>query len=299
MPSADPPHCSMDAVLQAVKQEHGTAAYLEVVEMVNHLDASKAANPNAPLISHFRAANMPMQFLRFLGAPKWVAGYEMLRAEPKKWFRDTQVDERDLALIKASPVPWIEIGKQSFLKHVHHKLKDQPFETTMWTVENDKTLRGMISAVGAGFTGFANPPIHLPGRNLECMTGSYPPCLLFRLSSTTDLVIVNVNISGKIAPGVTWGLLSGRPSKARVLAGPSETCDKHPWDIMILRDFHTNTSGLDGVERIASRQYDILLMKMCEDMDHPWVVLAVKDSGPLEMPSCSSEGHCDNSCMGC
>lgn len=78
---------------------------------------------------------------------------------------------------------------------------------------------------------------------------------------------VNVTISGNIAPGVTWGLLSGRPSKARVLAGPCSTCPEHPWDIMILRDFHVNTSGMDQVSSIASRQFDILLMKMCEDFD--------------------------------
>jgi hypothetical protein len=36
---------------------------------------------------------------------------------------------------------------------------------------------------------------------------------------------------------------------------------------MILRDFHTNTSGLNQVSHIASRKFDILLMKMCEDMD--------------------------------
>lgn len=91
---------------------------------------------------------------------------------------------------------------------------------------------------------------------------------------------MNVNIRGNIAPGVTWGLLSGRPSTARVLAGPCETCDKHPWDLMILRDFHTNTSGLDGVAHIASRQFDILLMKMCEDFDRKsdmpgWIQLSI------------------------
>lgn len=36
---------------------------------------------------------------------------------------------------------------------------------------------------------------------------------------------------------------------------------------MILRDFHANTSGLEQVASIASRQFDILLMKMCEDYD--------------------------------
>lgn len=78
-------------------------------------------------------------------------------------------------------------------------------------------------------------------------------------------VTVSVCIAGDIASGVTWGLLSGRPSKTRVLAGPCDTCPEHPRDIIILRDFHTNTSSLNQVVSIASRQFDILLMKMCED----------------------------------
>lgn len=42
----------------------------------------------------------------------------------------------------------------------------------MWTVENDKTLRGMLSEVGAGFTGFADFSPQLPARNWEHMMGT-------------------------------------------------------------------------------------------------------------------------------
>ncbi|KAL2284871.1 hypothetical protein FJTKL_08689 [Diaporthe vaccinii] len=247
MPPRDPPP-HMRVLLEAIQQEYGTTNVFEAMTRQQSL------------------------------APKWVRGHKLLRDDPSQWFRGTQIDDRDLALINAGPVPWINIGQQSYLKHVHHKIKDQPFETTHWTVENDKALRDMISEVGAGFTGWAKPLV-LPTRDWESM-------------------LVNVTVTGNIAPGVTWGLLSGRPSKARVLAGPCSTCPEHPWDIMILRDFHTNTSGLDQVSSIASRQFDILLMKMCEDMDYPWVVLAVKDSGPWNPQPCSSNGHCDNSCLG-
>ncbi|KAJ0107204.1 hypothetical protein J7T55_007574 [Diaporthe amygdali] len=201
---------------------------------------------------------------------------ELLRENPSKWFRGNPIDDRDLALINATPVPWINIGRQSYLKHMHHKVKGQPFQTTKWTVENDQHLRAMISEVGAGFIGFAKPPTNFPARDWESMMAS---------PATSPRV-------------VTWGLLSGRPSKVRILAGPCETCNKHPWDIMILRDFHTNTSRLDDVASIASRQFDILLMKICEDFDQPWVVLAVKDSGPLKMEPCSSDGQCNHNCLG-
>ncbi|KAH8788197.1 hypothetical protein F5883DRAFT_610642 [Diaporthe sp. PMI_573] len=275
MPSREPPAdrpLVMQALLLSILRERGTAEFVEAIAMLDRMDAHLVTHPNAPLQDHLEAG-IP---------PKWVTGIKLLRDDPSKWFRDTQIDDRDLALINASPVPWVEAGQQSFLKHVHHKLKDQPIKTTPWTVENDKALRCMISEVGgAGFTGLAKPPVHLPAPNWEHM-------------------MVNVNITGNIAPGVTWGLLSGKPSTARILAGPCETCAKHPWDLMILRDFHTNTSGLDGVAHIASRQFDILLMKMCKDMDYPWVVLAVKDSGPVEIPEecCSPDGQCNHSCLG-
>lgn len=46
---------------------------------------------------------------------------------------------------------------------------------------------------------------------------------------------------------------------------------------MILRDFHTNTSGLDQVVPIASRQFDILLMKMCEDYDSRLYLVVINE----------------------
>lgn len=51
-------------------------------------------------------------------ASKWAIGHALLRNDPSKWFRGTPIDDRDRALINASPVPWLNIGIQSFLKHV-------------------------------------------------------------------------------------------------------------------------------------------------------------------------------------
>lgn len=76
-----------------------------------------------------------------------------------------------------------------------------------------------------------------------------------------------MNIRGNIAPNVSWGLMSGKPSKLRIYAGPCSICPKHPWDAMILRDAATSTSGIGDIESIASRKFDILLIKMCEEYD--------------------------------
>lgn len=39
------------------------------------------------------------------------------------------------------------------------------------------------------------------------------------------------------------------------------------WHVMILRDCHTTTDGIMDIDRIASRFWDILLIKMCENFD--------------------------------
>lgn len=83
--------------------------------------------------------------------------------------------------------------------------------------------------------------------------------------------IVAIAVSVNIESGTDIGLFLGRPSKARVFAGPRETvccdalcknCTGYAWDIMIVRDAWLN-QGFDGVPSIESRQYDILLMKFC------------------------------------
>lgn len=111
MPSREPPADGplvMQALLLSILRERGTAEFVEAIAMLDRMDAHLVAHPNAPLQDHLEAG-IP---------PKWVTGLKLLRDDPSKWFRDTQIDDRDLALINASPVPWVEAGQQSFLKHV-------------------------------------------------------------------------------------------------------------------------------------------------------------------------------------
>lgn len=95
MPSRDAPP-NIHALLQAIQQEHGTNDIFEALAIYNSLNGNHAET-------------------------KWFKGHRLLRDDPGKWFRGTQIDERDLALINASPLPWVDIGKQSYLKHVVHE----------------------------------------------------------------------------------------------------------------------------------------------------------------------------------
>lgn len=70
------------------------------------------------MIAFLQAMAMQNCLNEHLAEPKWVTGHNLLRDDPSKWFRGNPIDDRDLALINASALPWIDIGKQSFLKHV-------------------------------------------------------------------------------------------------------------------------------------------------------------------------------------
>ncbi|KAI1091935.1 hypothetical protein F5B19DRAFT_492996 [Rostrohypoxylon terebratum] len=84
---------------------------------------------------------------------------------------------------------------------------------------------------------------------------------------------------------VAWGVLSTTPDKAHILQGPSTFTPSHPWDAMILYDCHITLEGeLRNSPQIASRVYDILLMKMGPDYIFPWLPVAIRDVGPFENP---------------
>ncbi|RYO91618.1 hypothetical protein DL766_003203 [Monosporascus sp. MC13-8B] len=187
--------------------------------------------------------------LQSLGMPKPFIARRWLQGKPEAWFRDSPVDDRDRALLDAQDAPWVHYAKTSYLRKI-----------TDWTVENDDACKKMVAEAGGQLVGFdldiSNP-------------------------AQWKSMKVNVNITAKNA-SFDWGFLSTVPSKVRIFRGPVYSCQYHPWDAMILRDCYANTGGMMEVDSISSRYWDILVMKMCEDYDYPWVVAAVKDAGPYK-----------------
>ncbi|KAH9909288.1 hypothetical protein F4778DRAFT_793299 [Xylariomycetidae sp. FL2044] len=184
----------------------------------------------------------------------------LMRTNPELWFRGQTIEDRDRVLLTADPVWFVEYTQRSYLRKLYHMKAGQPFGMTDWTVENDLKCKKMVGQAGGALVGY--------NMNTE---------------SSIDWASMTVNVSIAVPHDVgmdtTWGFLSTRPSKTRIFKGPPETCPFHAWDAMILRDCTTNTDSLTVVESIASRKWDILLMKMCEDYDSPWIVMAVKDAG--------------------
>ena len=42
----------------------------------------------------------------------------MLRSRPAAWFRDCPIEQRDLDLIKAKDVPWVNYSQASYLRKI-------------------------------------------------------------------------------------------------------------------------------------------------------------------------------------
>ncbi|RYP79469.1 hypothetical protein DL770_006650 [Monosporascus sp. CRB-9-2] len=213
--------------------------------------------------------------LQGLGMPKPLVARRWLQCKPEAWFRGSPIDERDRALLDAQDVPWVHYAKTSYLRKIYHMKQGEGFETvymlpiiyvfclltnteqTDWMVENDDACKKMVAEAGGQLVGF----------DLDVSNHAHWKAMK-----------VNVNITAKNT-SFDWGFLSTTPSKARIFRGAAESCPDHPWDAMILRDCYANTGGMQADDSISSRYWDILLMKMCEDYDYPWVVVAVKDAG--------------------
>lgn len=50
--------------------------------------------------------------------PSWTMALDLIRKHPELWFRDYLVDDRDHALIHGALPSWVDLGPNSYLKHV-------------------------------------------------------------------------------------------------------------------------------------------------------------------------------------
>ncbi|KAK8055728.1 hypothetical protein PG993_000955 [Apiospora rasikravindrae] len=190
---------------------------------------------------------------------KHEAALCMMRVRPLDWLRHGPIDVRDLQLINANPVAFVEYGGSSFVRKLE--------------------CMGIVGQMGGTVVGFESSAAD---------------------GAVNDLTytLVNVNITAPRGQGFVWGYLSTRAENVRIFRGPLDTCSIHPWDAMILRNCTANTDSMAAKEEISSRKWDILAMKMCEDYDAPWLVVAVRDSGAVSdadnpgLPDCTCACDC-------
>ncbi|KAI1085088.1 hypothetical protein F5B20DRAFT_575553 [Whalleya microplaca] len=193
---------------------------------------------------------------------KSVYAGNLLRIWPEGWFRDKSIDDRDRALLSAEPVDFVDynLDNANFLRSIYCAKQDENFEVIEWNVENDQTCKNMIAQAGGTLAGFPET------------TKEHTNWLSMKIN-------INVSIPECADIAAASGFLSSRPTRTRIFKGPKETCSLHEWDAMIIRDCIPSTDGIMDAERISSRKWDVLLVKMCEDFNYPWVVFTIKDSG--------------------
>ncbi|KAK7940730.1 uncharacterized protein PG986_013117 [Apiospora aurea] len=180
---------------------------------------------------------------------KHEAALCMMRVRPLDWLRHGPIDVRDLQLINANPAPFVSYGHTSYVRKLYYrKAGDERFYESNWTVENNQKCMDIVAQMGGNVVGFESGAAD---------------------GAVNDLTFTLVG----------WGFLSTRAENVRIFRGPLDTCSIHPWDAMILRDCTASTDNMIAEEEISSRKWDILAMKMCEDYDAPWLVVAICDSG--------------------
>ncbi|OTA90992.1 hypothetical protein M434DRAFT_33124 [Hypoxylon sp. CO27-5] len=196
---------------------------------------------------------------------KLAGAKSLIKEESHLWFGTEPISPRDHQLISCDDTAFAAFGKSSYLSSVYHLKhgEGEMIQNTRWTCENDIACKKMVAQAGGGIRGF--PHLIQP-----------PPVNWLHMKVNVSLTVSAARSSEL---NVSWGILSTRPTRTRIFEGPSELCPIHPLDVMIMYDCTPSTENFIQQPLIASRKWDILLMKMCEDYDYPWVVLSMVDSG--------------------
>ncbi|KAI0853161.1 hypothetical protein F5Y00DRAFT_257819 [Daldinia vernicosa] len=185
-----------------------------------------------------------------------VHGREMLAAYPYLWMGFEPCSRRDLELFNCSPVDFVGYDHTSYLR----KITTMTWEVKVRSgkelfVTNEEQIRineGLPK--GCFFT---------PGRR-----------------NKEPHVKITIPVDKRGTFNATTGFLCSMWSKLKFLKGPHESNSTCAWDAMIIYDCTASSEGtLRGCPQIATRKWDILLMKVGDDYEYPWLVAAIKDSG--------------------
>ncbi|KAI1453534.1 hypothetical protein F4805DRAFT_461637 [Annulohypoxylon moriforme] len=200
-----------------------------------------------------------------------------LKRHPENWAGNA-FDFRDNSLLYGLSADFLDYSRHTGTCHlakiVHFKRGEDltPEAQTYWNSENDNLCKAMVSRCGGKVHGFS-----------RLKWTAYPEKLK-ELHTRVDVQIMLPTIA-MIRYNVAWGILSTRSDKVQIYRGPKTFTPKHPWDAMVLHDCTANYEGeLWKAPEIASRRWDILLMKMGSEYDYPWLPVTIRDAGPFQDP---------------
>ncbi|KAF3058517.1 putative aaa family atpase protein [Daldinia childiae] len=185
-----------------------------------------------------------------------VRGREALAARPYLWMGFEPCSQRDLDLFSCGPVDFIGYDHTSYLRKI--------------------TTASMEMRVKSGKRLFVTNEEQLR-RNEERPGGFF---LAARHRQRELHVKVDIPKDKRDTFNATTGFLRSFWNKFKFLQGPPESHSAHTWDAMIIYDCTVTPEGtLQGCLQIATRKWDILLMKVADDYEYPWLVAAINDSG--------------------
>ncbi|KAI1646237.1 uncharacterized protein F4817DRAFT_316961 [Daldinia loculata] len=188
-----------------------------------------------------------------------VRGRETLAARPYLWMGFEPCSQRDLELFNCGPVDFIGYDHTSYLlKMTISDLEVRVFPGDGWFVTHEQQLRRDEEQ---------------PGDFV-----STPRCLNKKLH-----VKITIPADKRGVFNATTGFLCSIWSKWKFFKGPPESCSTCTWDAMIIYDCTASSEGtLLDCPQIATRKWDILLMKVGTDYEHSWLVAAINDSGAYD-----------------
>ncbi|KAI1778399.1 hypothetical protein F4818DRAFT_438564 [Hypoxylon cercidicola] len=192
----------------------------------------------------------------------------LMKHDPTLWFGDSEVSPRDVELINAQPVDFLDFTLKEHFPHLHNvfytNLDEETTSVVMdWTRDNDELCKAMVWHAGGSIFPLQQQPVSF--------------------LRVAERLQVQLNFHSGAHIPCDSGFLSCVPFRTRIFKGPIQTDQVDPWDAMILYDCGVSSEDLSYVENIATRKWDLLLMKLSDkDFTHPWIVVNMRDSGPAE-----------------
>ncbi|KAI0386711.1 hypothetical protein F5Y04DRAFT_275162 [Hypomontagnella monticulosa] len=199
----------------------------------------------------------------------------MINEQPQLWLgNSSSISGRDRSLFCSRQLDFLGYDKTCYAAKICHYFNfqkyedDAPIQVTPWTCADDITCKEMVAEAGGEVVGF--PTI---SRNPN--PNWFHAKIDVKFTIPTRSVLFNRD-------NVCWGIFTALATNARIYRGPMMQACSHRWDAMILYDCVASPEGpLTESSRIGSRKWDILLIKICEDNEFPFIVVAIRDSGTV------------------
>ncbi|KAI1389708.1 uncharacterized protein F4822DRAFT_442909 [Hypoxylon trugodes] len=209
---------------------------------------------------------------------KYDAAWEMFQTRPELWFTDDCfVHIRDINLAQCGTLDFVDYGNKSYLGRLCYSsitTNGEIYKVT-WDVRGEDICKELVNDAGGSVVGLKMAPsanIHNYGH--------------FQMDVKFDVPRSAVRYYGAY-----YGVFSGVPTRTRILKGPKLFCHDHSVDIMIMYECTLSAEGGLLDTNIADYKWDLMLMRFCDNHDHPWHIMSVAEAGRIDEGEITEERH--------